>query len=89
MTLKIFNDTKNIHNTMLSKEKKIQKHVCIIIHILEHKHTHHSHLQTSHIKCIHILDRKQNFFKSPKCEEGLSLNGMITDKIYILLFTFF
>lgn len=36
----------------------------------------------------HIFDRKQNFLKCPKHEEGLFLNGMGIDKFYILFISF-
>ena len=89
MTLKIFNDTKNIHNTMLSKGKKHKNMYVLLSHNLGTQT--HTPLTHSHFTCQmyhYTFDRKQNFLKCPKHEQGLFLNGTVIDKFYILFISF-
>ena len=89
MTLKIFNDTKNIHNTMLSKGKRHKNMYVLLSHNLGTQT--HTPLIPSHFTCKmyhYTFDRKQNFLKCPKHEQGLFLNGIVIDKLYILFISF-
>ena len=51
----------------------------------------HTPLTPSHFTCQmyhYTFDRKQNFLKCPKHEQGLFLNGTVIDKFYILFISF-